>query len=234
MGERMMGNPADGPLPGAFTPLGWALIHFLWQGAALAALAAIAMRLCRQSSLRYLVGVTFLGLMLAAPIVTLVVGPPAGFVPIMVPTAPAEFLPGLVQAWAFGVALLVSRFGGGLLALEWRCRNGTSAICPRLLALCREAEQRLGITRAVRYLECHWLEAPAGFGALRPVILFPVSVLTGLDEDQLRAVIAHELAHVRRWDFAVNLFQVMAETLLFYHPAIWWLNRRIRGARNLL
>ena len=70
-------------------------------------------------------------------------------------------------------------------------------------------------------------------GWLRPVILLPVSALTGLSETQLRAVIAHELAHIARHDFFVNLLQTLVETLLFYHPAIWWLNKRIRAEREL-
>ena len=64
-------------------------------------------------------------------------------------------------------------------------------------------------------------------------MLLPVFALTGLSEEQFRAVIAHELAHIRRHDWLVNLFQVLVETLLFYHPAMWWLNRRIRIEREL-
>ena len=70
-------------------------------------------------------------------------------------------------------------------------------------------------------------------GWIRPIILLPVSALTGLSEAQLRAVIAHELAHIRRLDAFVNLLQILVETLLFYHPAIWWLNKRIRAEREL-
>ena len=136
-----------------------------------------------------------------------------------------------MEAWACGVALLGLRFAGNLLLLEWHGQGYDPA--PHLLTLCREVQQRLGIHRAVRYLECGWLSAPAGFGALRPAILLPVVALTGLSEEQLRAVIAHELAHIRRWDFAVNLFQVAVEALLFYHPAVWWLNARIRAEREI-
>jgi hypothetical protein len=59
-----------------------------------------------------------------------------------------------------------------------------------------------------------------------------VSALIGLSEDQLQAVIAHELAHIQRFDPFVNVFQVCVETLLFYHPAVWWLNKRIRAERE--
>jgi beta-lactamase regulating signal transducer with metallopeptidase domain len=70
-------------------------------------------------------------------------------------------------------------------------------------------------------------------GWLRPIVLLPVQALTGLSEEQLRAVIAHELAHVRRLDAFVNLFQIRGRSAAFYHPAMWWLNRRIRGEREL-
>ncbi len=92
---------------------------------------------------------------------------------------------------------------------------------------------QLGLNRAIRYLECGWLQAPGVIGWIRPIVLLPVAALTGLSEAQLRAVIAHELAHIRRHDFFVNLLQILVETLLFYHPAIWWLNRRIRAEREL-
>ena len=69
-------------------------------------------------------------------------------------------------------------------------------------------------------------------GWLRPVILLPISVMTGLDEDQLRAILAHELAHIRRYDYLVNILQSAIEVILFYHPAIWWLSHRIRAERE--
>ena len=81
----------------------------------------------------------------------------------------------------------------------------------------------MGLTRAIRYCESLRLDAPAVAGWIRPVVLLPVSALSGLTTAQLEAVIAHELAHIRRYDTLVNLFQVGVETLLFYHPAVWWL-----------
>jgi hypothetical protein len=69
-------------------------------------------------------------------------------------------------------------------------------------------------------------------GWFRPVVFLPVTALTGLSEEQLESVIAHELAHIQRFDPFVNVFQVCVETLLFYHPAVWWLNKRIRAERE--
>ena len=68
-----------------------------------------------------------------------------------------------------------------------------------------------------------------------PVVFMPASALVGMAPQQLEAILAHELAHIRRHDYLVNLLQTLVETLLFYHPAVWWLSRRIRGrARELL
>jgi hypothetical protein len=98
--------------------------------------------------------------------------------------------------------------------------------------MCHELQDRLGISRAIQYCECKWLQTPAVVGWLRPVVFLPMTTVTGLSEAQLRAVIAHELAHIQRFDAFVNVFQVSVETLLFYHPAVWWLNKRIRIERE--
>ena len=69
-------------------------------------------------------------------------------------------------------------------------------------------------------------------GWLRPVILFPASALTGLSAEQLEALLAHELAHIRRYDYLVNLLQTTVETLFFYHPAVWWVSAQVRQERE--
>jgi len=92
--------------------------------------------------------------------------------------------------------------------------------------------QRLQVSRPVRLYTSAIAEVPMVIGLVRPYILFPVSTVTGLSESQLRAVLAHELAHIRRHDYLVNLLQTAVETLLFYHPAVWWLSRRVRQERE--
>ena len=105
-------------------------------------------------------------------------------------------------------------------------------VSPRVLQMCHTLQNRMGLRRAIHYCECKWLQAPAVIGWFRPVIFLPVTALSGLSEEQLQAVIVHELAHIRRFDPFVNVFQVSVETLLFYHPAVWWLNKRIRAERE--
>jgi hypothetical protein len=84
----------------------------------------------------------------------------------------------------------------------------------------------------VRYAHSEIVDAPAVVGWFRPVVLLPLSAMAGLSVEQFEAIVAHELAHIRRYDALVNLFQIAAETVLFYHPAVWWVNRVIRTERE--
>jgi len=90
----------------------------------------------------------------------------------------------------------------------------------------------MGISRLVRVVQSTAIDVPVVIGWLRPVILLPASVLTGLSREHLQTILAHELAHVRRCDYLVNLLQSIAETLLFYHPAVWWISGLIRTERE--
>src|SRR6185312_3160593 len=127
-----------------------------------------------------------------------------------------NILPWMVAAWLCGVTFFSLRFAGGFLLLERKRRGKSHSPAPHLLAICHALQRQLGLNRAVRYLECAWLQTPGVIGWFRPTILLPVTALTGLNEEQLRAVIAHELAHIRRHDAFVNLFQILVEALLFY------------------
>ena len=75
-------------------------------------------------------------------------------------------------------------------------------------------------------------QTPAVIGWIRPVVLLPASALSGLEPGQIEALLAHELAHIRRHDYLVNLLQTAVETLLFYHPAVWWVGRQMRAERE--
>src|SRR5262249_44302433 len=98
--------------------------------------------------------------------------------------------------------------------------------------LARRLSRALGVRHAVRLLESTAVQIPAVVGWLRPVILLPASTVTGLTPEQLEMILAHELAHIRRHDFLVNLLQAVVVTLLFYHPAVWWISRQVRIERE--
>lgn len=144
----------------------------------------------------------------------------------------APWLPWITLAWLSGVMLVsVRHFGGwvGVQRLRW---VGTTNVSPDLSDCVRRLIDRMRIGRPVQILQSSLAELPIVVGWLRPVVLLPTSLLTGLSPKQLEAILAHELAHVRRYDYLFNLLQTAVETLLFYHPAVWWLSRRIRIERE--
>lgn len=140
-------------------------------------------------------------------------------------------VPGFAVLWLVGVALLASRFVGGWL-LVLRLRRSARPVAESFEELLSRASSRLRVSRAVRLCRSALVEVPTVVGHLRPIILIPASALVGLTPQQLEAVLAHELAHIRRYDYLVNLLQTAAEVLLFYHPAAWWLSRRLRVERE--
>jgi len=247
--------------PEVLRTLGWTLLHFVWQGAGLAALFAVACAVCRRAAARYALAVSVLVLMVASPIGTFTwlysqtipavrTGAEGASTWAGTSTQNATALSGsrapaltprveqsmgmlwLVEAWFLGVLVLSLRTAGGLFLIERMRRKEIKPVGQELYERCVVLQRKMGLDRIVRYCECHRLDAPAVLGWFRPVVLLPTRALTGLTEEQIEAVIAHELAHIRRFDSFVNLFQIAAETLLFYHPAVWWVSQRIRAERE--
>ena len=117
-------------------------------------------------------------------------------------------------------------------SIQWLVRRETRPAAQPWAESLARLKDRLRIDRPVRLLGSIRLQVPVVVGWLRPVILLPVTALTGLPSDQLEAILAHELAHIRRYDYLVNLVQSVVETLLFYHPAAWWISGRVRAERE--
>ena len=143
-----------------------------------------------------------------------------------------RFIPWFLALWFAGVLFLSLRFAGALVVVHRLKRVETSRNLliwqERFSLLC----QRLRVSRPVRLCESVLVEVPTVVGWLRPVILLPATALTGLSAEQLEALLAHELAHIRRFDYLVNLLQTSIETLFFYHPAVWWVSAQIRQERE--
>jgi beta-lactamase regulating signal transducer with metallopeptidase domain len=244
--------------------VGMALVHFAWQGAAVAALLAGLDLVLRRASAqaRYLAACAALFLMLALPAATFRAAlhdvPPvtssvratsdtAFAVPLASASAaslaalPRGFdlsgrvealLPMLVALWGAGVLLLGARALGGLALVRRLRRCGLAAAPAGTSETLARLAKALGVTAAVRVYESALVGVPTVVGWLRPIVLLPASALAGLTAQQLELILAHELAHVRRHDYLVNLLQSAAETLLFYHPAVWWVSSRIRVERE--
>ncbi len=140
--------------------------------------------------------------------------------------------PWLALLWLPGVCFFSLRMAGGGAWLRRARRHAEPVEGPwatRVLVLAKE----LGLSRMVDLRSLPDLEGPVVLGVLRPVILVPLSLLSSLPPDQVDMLLRHELAHVRRHDYLVNLLQRFLEAAFFFHPAVWWLSARIREEREL-
>jgi len=147
-------------------------------------------------------------------------------------TALEPALPWLVLGWLLGVFGLSTWHLGGWAQLQRMKRRMVRNVAEPLHAALAKLSSRLGVRRTVGLLESALVDVPTVVGWLKPVILLPASALSGLTTEQFEAILAHELAHVRRCDYLVNLAQTVVEILGFYHPAIWWISHRIRDERE--
>lgn len=232
--------------------LGWSLLHFLWQGALIGLLYAALRGSCAGCVARHRLGMFCLVAMfvcLAATLALLWPGEPEIVASGAAATGPSPawladaaergglpanlegLLPWCVGAWLAGVCAIALRS-----FVHWRRVAATvrSAVpLPRDWQLrLIELSQHFGILRPVRLLSSLDVAAPTLIGWLKPTILLPASLLTGFAPAQIELIIAHELAHVRRFDYLANLVQVVVETLLFYHPAVHWIGSDVRQQRE--
>lgn len=249
--------------------LGWALLHSLWQGAAIALLLAAGLILARRqpSRIRYRMALLAMVALLAACAGTFawIYEPQPGlaagaFEDVTLsfsamqealssasatasteaaadpPTAYflyfEQHLPLLVNAWLLGVLLLSLRMLGEIAYIQhlchYRCRKPDGIWLEKLSGL----KARMGIRRNVELRETHRIHGPMVAGVFKQVILLPAGLLSGLPPGQVEAVLAHELAHVRRNDYLVNLFIALAEILLFFNPMAWWIGKKIKAERE--
>lgn len=137
----------------------------------------------------------------------------------------------IVPLWLAGAALASVRMVWATRHVRLVCRTGVAAPAGIAAVVDRLAAGR--VARRITVLVTALTASPATVGWLKPVILLPPALLTGLSASQIEAILAHEIAHIRRHDYMVNLVQMAAETLFFYHPAVWWASRRIRAEREL-
>lgn len=228
--------------------VGWALLHFLWKGALLSLAAALFLRLTRggRPQVRYIVLCMALALCVLVPLVdgyreftAMAAIDPVPALPVwmqhaVAPALSQEPMLWVVVAWLFGVGLMMVRV---VVGLAWvhrlahashACANDAWQACVSALA------QRCGIRRPIRLRVVPYLSSPVAAGWWRPVVLVPASLLTQMPPDLIEALLAHEVAHIRRFDYLVNLMQRAIEALLFYHPGVWWLSGRIRVERELI
>jgi GWxTD domain-containing protein len=231
--------------------LGRALVHFMWEGALIAAMLWVMLAALRRApaQARYLAACAALAAMAASFLATALEtgatgapGAPSFPAAFVLPAGsgnagaaagmPRPFTTWAVAIWLTGVIVLLARRAGGWLAARRMMARGAVAADQDCAALLDRARRRAGMARAVTLFESALATTPAVMGWLRPVILAPAGWLLCLPPEQAEAVLLHELAHIRRHDYLVNLLQSVIEDVLFYHPAVWWVGREIRRERE--
>ena len=223
--------------------LGWTLLHFLWQGTVITVVYAILRSLLKRSLSaqgRYGLACAALIAMVCAPPLTFLLmantdaEPAVSSFPFSSPFLALwqRLLPGFVAVWLAGVlAFSIRLFGGWRLIARLRSTSHPAPIDWQH-NMERIAGQ-MGATRKVRLMLSPLVDVPMVIGWLRPLILVPVEALTGMPVEQMMALLGHELAHIRRHDYIANIVQNVVETMLFYHPAVWWISEQIRFEREL-
>ena len=232
-----------------FVPaLGWTLLHFLWQGLLIGCATALAWAALRNArpEARYAVGCGALLACLAWPAAGLYLRLAAAdatgalYSSALLPAAllAPDSLPDLdlllravVGVWALCAAVLAVRMALGMLWIERSARNTGTTHGPLQTRLSRMAHDA-GVTRPVRLRVLDNIASPLTAGIWRPMVLVPAALLTGMPPHLLDALLAHELAHIRRHDYLLNLLQNAIEALLFFHPAVWWISRGVRLERE--
>lgn len=234
--------------------IGWVLLHFLWQAALVGLVYAAIRSLLPRGEWRYRFGMGALLLLAACPVLTgwwllesSAATGGAGFdlATITLPafTAAATgaepawaaalnaILPWLVLAWFAGVLLLLLRAWQ-----QWRQLKILVRLAERIppwQARLNQMAGRFGLRRRISVLRSGLVNTPVLVGWLRPVILLPLAVACAFPVSQVELILAHELAHLKRWDPVANLFQVALETLHFYHPVVHWISRDVRNEREI-
>ncbi len=243
------------------------LVHFVWQGAVLALILLVTVKILdvRSARLRYLLSVGTLLLMGMAPIVTAMLHRQGSLRPQHLPVAMSAQSSPIIEehtaintagriaaevqktlatpwnltievyvlfAWLVGVSILSTRLAIGFGVTVWS-RVNLKPLSDEFEQRVRMLGDRLSVDARRRVFACVRVGQAVAVGFIRPVVLIPASWLTQLTPQMIEAIIAHELAHIRRRDLWVNLLQRIIETLLFYHPAVWWLSSRIRLEREM-
>jgi uncharacterized protein (TIGR03435 family) len=229
--------------------------------AALYAVVRRGMPRTARPNARYLAACAALAAMMAAPLATWVVARPTESIPeaaCRISSAPAlpstgaiisalpapirvsvsgapsgESLSWVVLIWLVGAAAFWVRLAGGWVVATRMRSILVRPAPPEWQQMLRKLCATIGLSRPVRLLVSALVQVPTVVGWLRPVVLAPVGALNGMPAEHLEALLLHELAHIRRHDYLINILQSVVEALLFYHPAVWWISGHIRAEREL-
>lgn len=236
--------------------MGWTLVHTLWQGLILYLLLSLGLRVLptMRSNARYAISVGALAIQLllcagtfaylysqsgagVTKQVVLQLTPGGVLSPDMKPevmtlvNSVEAVIPFGVILWLAGFLFLTARLAGGGMYLN-RLRNSARTVEQSTRMVVLELSYQLRIRQFVEVFETARIHMPMVVGFIKPVILLPVGLASGLTPTQLETILIHELVHIRRHDYLVNLIQSVIESLLFFNPFVWFISSRIRTERE--
>ena len=142
-------------------------------------------------------------------------------------------VPLLAWLWCAGLVVMGTRFSGSFFYLRTlRAQENIAAISPFWEQELKRISGALGVRCQVAIATSVRVSSPLTLGSISPIILLPTGLLTGMSTTQIEAILVHELYHIKRRDYIINICQALVEVLLFYHPAIWHMNNIIREERE--
>ena len=144
-----------------------------------------------------------------------------------------KHIPLLVNVWLIGAFLFFFKTASGLADLRSLHRKSHSPVPDRLRLVVKQISKKLQVSRPIQILSSTHIDIPLTYGILKPVILIPSALLFQMSPTQLEAIIAHEMAHIKRHDYLVNLIQSILEMLFFFHPVFWWINHEAKKQREM-
>lgn len=255
-------NVIENALPGEWIyALGWTVLHSFWQAALVALVVGLLLLRMQQKPAwqRYWVahvgwfsiiicaGLTFLSYYHPEDSATLAtitrLTPEGEAVSLSSPSLLGsylhlfkdyfnEHLPLVVSLWILGMTFFLLRFLGGLIFLQHLRSHKVQAFSPLWENRVLELRKQLGLKRPVQLLESALVKVPMVIGWIKPVILLPIGAVNALSPQQIEAILAHELAHIKRHDYLLNIIRSLVEVLFYFNPAVWWLSAQIRTERE--
>jgi beta-lactamase regulating signal transducer with metallopeptidase domain len=226
--------------------LAYALLHSLWQCALLGIAAALTLRAMASAcaAWRHTVAMAFLIAMALAPAAQLLIfwqadTPmyelllPELFAPLVAllgDNSPAPWIVTLL--WAAGVIVMLARYAGGVAAIAAMERAPYRDVPQTWRQVADDLQAKLGIAKSIAVQLSDDIIGPCATHLLRPIVWLPASLLTQAPPEHIKALLAHELAHIARKDSLWNAIQIGIDAFLFFHPAVWWLSRRTRQERE--
>jgi beta-lactamase regulating signal transducer with metallopeptidase domain len=144
---------------------------------------------------------------------------------------PNQYIDWISWVWLIGVSLMSLRLLGGFSYLFWLNKVSNSPLPIEMNLFLEQKRKEAGLKRIMGKLSSH-IQSPIVFGHFKPILLFPVALLSKLTPEQVEAVIIHELAHVKRNDYILNIFQIFIEVIFYFHPVTWWLTSIIKRERE--